>query len=78
MLNIGVIEESNFLTLNAKKTFNYLWLVFIKAPIFRHFDLENYIWIETNASSYTIGGMLIQLNLDSDALPNNLNKSDFS
>ena len=76
--NIGAIGELNFLTPNAKKAFNHLRLAFIKAPIFRYFDLESYIWIKTNISSYVIGGVLSQLNLDSNALSNDLNlKSDF-
>ena len=80
VLNIGAKEKSNFLIPNAKKVFNNLWLVFIKAPILWHFDLKSHIRIETNASGYAIGGVLSQLNLDSDASTNdsNLNKSDFS
>ena len=79
VLNIRAIEKPNFLTPNAKKAFNYLRLAFIKALIFGHFDLESYIQIETDVSSYAIGGVLSQLNLDSDAPPknSNLNKSDF-
>ena len=34
---------SSFGTPNAKMTFNHLRLVFTKAPIFWHFDLECYI-----------------------------------
>ena len=34
MPNTGATKESNFLIPNTKKTFNYLRLVFIKAPIF--------------------------------------------
>ena len=30
MPNIGAIRKLNFLTSNAKKIFNYLWLTFIK------------------------------------------------
>ena len=77
--NIGATGKSNFLTPDVKKAFNYLWLAFIKAPILRHFDLESHIRIETDASGYAIGGVLSQLNLDSDAPPNdsNSNKSDF-
>ena len=80
VLNIGATEKPNFVNPNAKKTFNYLRLAFIKAPIFQHFDLESYIRIETDISGYVIGGVLSQLNLDTDASPNNsnLNKSDFS
>ena len=43
MPNIGAIKKSNFLTPNAKKAFNHLRLVFIKALIFRHFDLQSHI-----------------------------------
>ena len=75
--NIGAMKEPNFLTLNAKKAFNYLRLAFIKAPILQHFDPESYIRIKTDALGYAIGGMLSQLNLDSDASPNDSNKSDF-
>ena len=33
MPNIGAMGKPNFLTPNAKKAFNHLWLAFIKAPI---------------------------------------------
>ena len=75
--NIGAMGEPNFLTPDAKKAFNHLRLVFIKAPILRYFDSESHIWIETDASSYAISEVLSQLNLDSDAPPNDSNKSDF-
>ena len=79
VLNIEAIEEPTFLTLNIKKVFNQLRLAFIKAPIFRHFDLKSHICIETDASSYAIGRMLSQLNFDSDTSPNDPNlKSDFN
>ena len=42
----------------------------------QHFDLESHIRIETDASSYIIGGVLDQLNPDSDESLNDLNKSD--
>ena len=79
VLNIGAIREPNFLTSNAKEAFNYLRLAFIKALILRHFNLESHIRIEIDKSGYAIGGVLIQLNLDSNTLLNdsNLNKSDF-
>ena len=76
--NIEATGKSNFLTPDTKKAFDHLRLAFIKASILRHFDLESYIRIETDASSYAISRMLSQLNLDSDALPSDLNKSDFS
>ena len=55
MPNIGAIGEPNLLTPNTKKAFYHLRLAFIKALILQYFDLESYIWIETNASSYAIG-----------------------
>ena len=77
--NIGAIREPNFLTPIAKKIFNHLRLVFIKALILRHFNPESYIRIKTDVSDHAIGGVLSQLNLDSNVLPNdsNLDKSDF-
>ena len=60
MPNIGVTEEPNFLTPNAKKAFNHLRLAFIKTPILQHFDLESHIQIEIDASGYAIGGVLSQ------------------
>ena len=78
MLNIRVTEKPNFLTFDAKKAFNHLWLAFIKALIFQYFDFKSHIQIKTDVSSYAIGRMLSQLNLDSNTLSNNLNsKSDF-
>ena len=41
--SIRNMEKPNFLTLDVKKAFNYLWLAFIKALILQHFDLESYI-----------------------------------
>ena len=73
--NIGAIEESNFLTPNAKKAFNHLRVAFIKAPILRHFNLGSHIQIKTNTSGYAIGGVLSQLHLDIDRPLNN--SSDF-
>ena len=77
--NIGATGEPNFLIPDTKKAFNNLRLAFIKALILRHFDLESHIRIETDVSSYAIGRVLSQLNLDFDASLNdsNLNKSDF-
>ena len=77
--NIGATKEPTFLTPNAKKAFNQLRLAFIKVPILRHFDPESHIRIKINASGYAIAGVLSQLNLNFDALPNDLNldKSDF-
>ena len=54
MPNIRATREPNFLTPNAKKAFNHLRLTFIKALIFRHFDLNSHIQIKTGASGYAI------------------------
>ena len=77
--NIGATKKPNFLTPNAKKALNHLRLAFIKALILQHFDLESHIRIETDASGYTIGGVLSQLNFNSNASPNdsNSNRSNF-
>ncbi len=37
---------------------------FLEAPILNHFDPERHIRIETDASGYTIGGVLSQLTSD--------------
>ena len=76
--NIKATEKLNFLTSNAKKVFNHLWLAFIKALILQHFDLENHIQIKTDISGYAISRVLNQLNFNSDAALNDLNKSNFS
>ena len=55
---------TGYLTPNAKQAFIQLRQAFTKAPILQHFDLECHIRIETDASSYTIGGVLSQLTLD--------------
>ena len=62
--NSGVIEEPNFLTPKARSAFNLLWQAFTKAPILRHFDPKCHIRVETDASSYAIGGVMSQLTFD--------------
>ncbi len=49
---------TDFLTLEAKKTFIYLQKAFTEASILRHFDPECHIQIETDTSEYAIGGVL--------------------
>ena len=51
----------SFLTLNTRTAFNCLWLAFIKALIFWHFNSKCHICIETDASSYAMGRVLSQL-----------------
>ena len=58
MPNIKATREFTFLISNAKKVFNYLRLAFIKAVILQHFDLESYIWIETDVLGYVMDGVL--------------------
>lgn len=58
---IKATEKPLFLTFTAKKVLNCLKQAFIKVLIFEHFDLECLIGIETNASSYIIGGVLSHL-----------------
>ena len=57
---------SNYLTPDTKKAFDQFCQAFTKALILQHFDLEQYIQVETNASEYAIGKVLNQLtnNLD--------------
>ena len=53
--------ERKFLTSDAREAFNRLRQSFTEAQIFRHFDPEYHIWIETDVSGYAIGGVLSQL-----------------
>ncbi len=59
-----VKSGTDFLTPGAKKAFINLWKAFTKTSIFRHFDPERHIWIETNALGYAIGGILSQMTSD--------------
>ena len=61
MKSVHDLEKPKFLTSKAKEAFNCLRQAFTKAPIFRHFDPECHIRIETDASGYAIGGVLSQL-----------------
>lgn len=51
-------DNSNFLTSDIKLAFLQFRQAFTKVLILHYCDLERYIWIETNTSSYTIGGIL--------------------
>ena len=79
MQNIEAIRKTNFLIPNAKRAFNYLKLAFIEALILQNFNLKSHIRIKTNMSGYVISEIFNKLNLDSNALSNdlNLNRSDF-
>ena len=52
--------KPSFLTSNARTTFNHLQLIFTQAPILWQFDLEYYIWIETDILGYAISGIFGQ------------------
>ena len=58
------IRSSDFFTPGAKLAFTELRQAFLKTPILHYFDLEHHIRIETDASDYTIGGVLSQLTSD--------------
>ena len=60
--NLG--QSGLFFIANTKKTFTKLRQAFIEALILNHFDLECHIQIETDASSYVIGGIFSQLTFD--------------
>ena len=76
---IKAVEKPIFLISDTKNAFNYLKQLFIKASIFQLFDLKCYILIKINISSYIIDGILSQLKLNPDIMPNDLslNKSNF-
>ena len=61
---IGGMGEPTFLIPGAREAFNQLRQAFTKAPILRHVDLEYHIRIETDTSSYAIGGIQSQLTSD--------------
>ena len=50
--------DLDFLISGARKAFTKLKQVFIKAPILYHFDPKRHIRVETDASGYTIVGVL--------------------
>ena len=56
--------KSGFFTSRSRMALIKLRQVFIKAPILYHFDPKYYIRVEMDASSYAIGVVLSQLNLD--------------
>ena len=55
---------SNYLTPDAKRAFGQLRQAFTEAPILQHFNLEQYIQVETDVSGHTISGVLSQLTND--------------
>ena len=58
------LSRLDFFTPRARLAFTKLRQAFVKAPILYYFDLECHIRIETDASGYTIGGVLSQLTWD--------------
>ena len=63
-LSKNLNRATGYLAPKARLAFIKLRKAFTKALILRHFDLEYHIRIETDASSYSIGGVLSQLTLD--------------
>lgn len=61
--NMGANKATRYLTSEARIAFSQLKKAFTKATILQHFDSKYYIRIETDASSYTIGGVLNQPSL---------------
>ena len=52
---------TDFFTIRVKKAFIHLRKAFIKAPIFRYFNLERHIRIETDALRYAISEVFSQM-----------------
>ena len=57
-------EEPSFLTPDTRRAFIQLRQAFTKAPIFRNFNRERHIRIETNASGYAIDDVFSQITLE--------------
>ena len=57
-------SRSAFFTLKARLAFTQLRQVFIKTPIFDHFDPKYHIQIEIDVFKYAIDGILNPLTLD--------------
>ena len=55
---------SNYPILDVKRAFDQLRQALIETLIFQYFNAEWYIWVETDASGYAIGGVLSQLTND--------------
>ena len=51
-------RATSYLTPNARQYFIQLRQAFTEVQKLQHFDLECHIWIETDASGYTVGGVL--------------------
>ena len=62
--HIGATGKPTFLTSGARKAFNQLRQVIIKAPILQHFDPECHIRIDIDALGYVIRRVLSQLTSD--------------
>ncbi len=51
-------QSGLFLTVDTRRAFIKLRQAFVETPILNHFDSERYIWLETDVSGYSIGGIL--------------------
>lgn len=54
-------DKLSFLTPDTRTAFNCLRLAFTEALILQYFGPKYYLWIETDALGYAIGGILSQL-----------------
>ena len=59
--------ESGFFTFRAEQAFTKLKQAIIEVLILHYFDMNGYIWIETDVSGYTIGRLLSQLTLNNSS-----------
>ena len=57
------MEEPSFQTPKPRQIFTQLKQAFNKTLILQNFDTERHIRIETDASSYVIGGVFSQMTL---------------
>ncbi len=51
------LSKIDFLTSKAREAFIYLQKAFTKVLILKYFNLEHYIWIDTDTLGYAISGV---------------------
>ena len=59
-----ILQRTGFLSLKAQTAFRSLMLAFIIASFLQHFNVVLSIHLETDASEYTISGILSQKHLN--------------
>lgn len=60
----AISSRPDFLIPKAKKSFMYIQKASIKILVCRHFDLESYIRLKTDALGYIIDGIFSQITLN--------------